>query len=368
MENIANSGEHGSLYATRNKVTECVQKYGFTTTNKNKSYGSTGMSCGIFPEMSFEEFCAHMKGYRGKDGNDFKNKVAQDYANQLQLHQQQPQQLNQIQRLSNFPVNTNTDTTGDSSEKMKVIIGGIICAVAILIAAIFLFRSIIGGGNPMNSKNAVIEIQYFTPTQLSGLTIGEMFDGACMDGDWATYEVKDSDSLFGAATTWVRFSGNSDRGAINATFTITKDSMLDYTCYVDGNPVLLEEMYRMFHDPDYDKKLSEATEAADNEAKFDAAEEKIQKMDFVHNYIVADFNGMTILEFIDSVCRSGDWSSNNKTDNLRVVFEGQSELGMVQAIFDVDENLGTVDGSWYFSSREIAAIDLYQKFYPKQKN
>ena len=367
LDNIAKSDEHGPLYDTRDKVTKCVQKYGFTTTNKNKGFGRTGADCGIFPDMSLDEFREHMKGYIGKDGDDFKKKVEQDNAARLQFNQQQSHKLNRSQQLPKSHVNTAADTTGDVSKKSKVIIGGI-CAVALIIVGIFLFRSVIGGRNPLNSKNALNEIQHFSPTQLSGLTIGEMFDGACANGVWSSYEVDDHNGLFSAAATWVRFSGNSKRGAINATFTITKKRMLDYTCFVDGKPIVLEELYRMFHDPKYDKDLRTTAEAAKNETKFDAAEEKINKMNLVHNYVVDDFKGMTILKFTDSVCTSGDWSSNDKTGNLRVVFEGQTEKGKVQAIFDVDEKLGTVKGSWYFNSREIAATDLYQKFYPQKKN
>lgn len=74
-------------------------------------------------------------------------------------------------------------------------------------------------------------------------------------------------------------------------------------------------------------------------------------------------SGLTIGEMFDEICEDIQWTSNNKTENLRVVYDGQSNLGKVQAIFDVDEKLGTVDGSWYFNSREIEAIDLYDKFY-----
>lgn len=297
------------------------------------------------------------------DQQNFKQAPMQNYNQQNLENSFEQRNVNKIQQLPKSHVNTTADTTGDASKKSKVIIGGI-CTVALIIVAIFLFRSVIGGGNPLNSKNALNEIQHFIPTQLSGMTIGEMFDGACANGVWSSYEVDDHNGLFSAAATWVRFSGNSERGAINATFTITKKRMLDYTCFVDGKPIVLEELYRMFHDPNYDKDLRAAAEAAKNEAKFDAAEEKINKMSLMHNYVVDDFKGMTILKFTDSVCTSGEWSSNDKTGNLRVVFEGKSEKGKVQAIFDVDEKLRTVKGSWYFNSHEISATDLYQKFYP----
>jgi hypothetical protein len=365
LDYIANTSKDHPFYNTRSKVTECVQKYGFTTSNKNKGYGSTGVDCGRFRGMSLEEFFEHMEGHTGKDGDDFEKKVEQDKASKSQFNHQQPQKLKQLQQSPKPHVNTTAYTTRDASPKSKVTMGGI-CAVAIIILGIFLFRSVIGGGNPLNSKNALNEIQHFIPTQLSGLTVGEMFDGACSDGTWSTYEVDDNKGLFSAAVTWARFSGNSQRGEINATFTITKKRMLDYTCFVDGKPIEFEELYRMFHDPNYDKDLSATAEAAENEAKFDAAEEKINKMNLVHNYVVDDFKGMTILKFTDSVCTSGDWSMNDKGENLRVVFEGQSEKGKVQAIFDVDEKLGTVKASWYFYSREIAATDLYQKFYPQK--
>lgn len=365
LESIANSGEHGPLYGTRKKVTECVNKYGFGTSKKNNGYGQTGVSCGIFPGMSFEEFCQHMIGYRGKDGRDFKKKVAQDNAKLLQPHKQQPKQLNIEQRTSHVPANKVTDAKGEAAQKNKVTIAGI-CAVVVITAAIFLFRNNFIAGNFLNEKNAVNEVYHFSPTLLSGLGIGEMFDGACEDGAWTTYEVMKEGGLFDSKTVWVRFTGNSTRGLINATFTISKDKMLEYTCYVGGNPIVLDELYRMFHDPNYDNDLTIAEAEAESKAKFDEAEERIQKMDFVHKYILADFNDMTILEFIDSVCTSGEWMINSKTENLRVVYDGQSELGSVQAIFDVDEKLGTVNGSWYFISREIEAIDLYQKFYPEQ--
>lgn len=365
LENIANSGEHGPQYETRKKVTECVNKYGFATSKKNNGYGETGVSCGIFPGMSFEEFCEHMIGYRGKDGRDFIKKVAQDKAKLLQPNQRQTRQPDIEQQISYSPSSTTTHTKGASSQKNKITIGGI-GLVVVIIAAIFLFRNIFGRDNLLNSKNAVNEIYYFTPTLLSGLTVGEMFDGVCEDSSWTTYEVTKDSGLFNPKTVWVRFTGNSTRGLINATFTLTKDSKLDYTCYVGGKPVPLDELYRMFHDPNYDNDLIEAEAEAENQAKFEEAEEKILKMDLVHNYIIDDFNGMTILEFIDSVCTSGEWSSNNKTESLRVIYDGQSDLGPVQAIFNVDVESGTVDGTWYFMSREIDAIDLYQKFYPEQ--
>lgn len=312
--------------------------------------------------------------FRQKKVFDFRTYIVDKYSVQKQApgknyNQQnlenffEQQNVNKIQQLPRSHVNTTADTTGDASKKSTVIIGGI-CTVALIIVAIFLFRGVIGGGNPLNRKNVLNEIQHFIPTQLSGLTIGEMFDGTCTNGVWSSYEVDNNNGLFSTASTWARFSGNSERGEINATFRITKERMLDYTCFVDGKPIVLEELYRMFHDPNYDKDLRATAEAAENEAKFDATEEKINKMNLVHNYVVDDFKGMTILKFTDSVCTSGEWSSNEKTGNLRVVFEGQSEKGKVQAIFDVDEKLGTVKGSWYFNSREIAATDLYQKFYP----
>lgn len=324
-------------------------------------------------QFTIDDVSNYIDLFKQKKVFDFRTYIADKYSGQKQATAQNYNQqnlenffeqrnVNKTQQLPKSHVNTNAHTTGDASKKSKVFIGGI-CTVALIIVAIVLFRSVIGGGKPLNSKNALNEIQHFMPTQLSGLTIGEMFGGTCTNGVWSSYEVDDHKGLFSAAVTWVRFSGNSKRGAINATFTITKNRMLDYTCFVDGKPIVLEELYRMFHDPNYDKDLLATAEAAQNKAKFDAAEEKINKMNLVHNYVVDDFKGMTILKFTDSVCTSGNWSSNDKTGNLRVVFEGQSEKGKVQAIFDVDEKLGTVKGSWYLSSREITATDLYQKFY-----
>ena len=93
LDYIANTSKDHPFYNTRSKVTECVQKYGFTTSNKNKGYGSTGVDCGRFRGMSLEEFFEHMEGYTGKDGDDFEKKVEQDKASRSQVNHQQPQKL-----------------------------------------------------------------------------------------------------------------------------------------------------------------------------------------------------------------------------------------------------------------------------------
>jgi hypothetical protein len=325
--------------------------------------------------MSFDEFCEHMKGYRGKNGLDFQKKVAQDNTTGFQNNQHQPMRYNQHQPMRNNQmqpmqinqmqpsqynhVNANTGANRVSISKNKAIIGGVLL-IAVIIAAVFIFQGVGGRGGPLNSSNAVNEIQNFTPVLLSGLTLGEMFNGASADGSWTTYEVTDNRTT----ETWVRFVGSSARGAINATFTLNRDRMLVYTCYVGGNPTVLDELYRMFHDPNYDRDMSAAADSTENQARFDETEARILRMALVHNYSVDDFEGMTVLEFIDSISTSGDWSINERTENLRVVFDGHSDRGAVQAIFDVDENAGTVDGSWYFNSREIEAADLYREFYP----
>jgi hypothetical protein len=72
------------------------------------------------------------------------------------------------------------------------------------------------------------------------------------------------------------------------------------------------------------------------------------------------------LEFVDSVCASGDWSVNDRTTNLRVAFDGMSDSGAVQAMFDVDMDAGTVIATWYLSSKEIEAADLYRTFYQSE--
>ena len=321
----------------------------------------------------------------------FREKVAKDRTKGSQirqpLYQQQPfkqsQQQNPLQQTSYTPANMNarvntTSSTSSTTSGGSSAIFSVIFFVTIIIGAIFMFRSCSGGENHLNNKNAINEINHFTPIDMSGMSIGELLDGACPDGKWSSYETKENNGFFAAKTTWVTFLGNSKHGEIRAEFSLnidkaTKNKSLEYTCYVGGNAILLDELYRMFHDPNYENDLKAEAEAkakanaeAENKAKFDKAEEKLRKMAFVHNYVVADFKGLTILEFVDSVSTSGDWSSNDNAEKMRVVYDGKSGLGTVQAIFDIDEEANEVNGTWYFNSKEINTSDLYQKFYPEK--
>ena len=72
----------------------------------------------------------------------------------------------------------------------------------------------------------------------------------------------------------------------------------------------------------------------------------------------------TVLEFIDSVCDSGEWATNDKTASLRVIYDGRADWAWIQAIFEINEDTGIITAAWYYNSKEIEAEALYREFYP----
>lgn len=367
---IANDANTERRYRDQKAVSNCVIKYLGRTGEKGFQAKNSPMRKKLFAAcdgMSISDFEYYLSTCGGvKNTQEFIDNVnavrargnAQGYSNAQDYSESDP-----FERQPTHYVDTSSARARSPDTSGMPVFFTIIGVIAAIVAAIIFLPRVCGGGGASREEGVINEVKHFSPTLLSGLTIGDMFDGISENGTWSTYEVTDRSGLFNSTTNWVRFSGSSSRGNVSATFTVTKDRTLDYTCSVAGKPTPLDELYRMFHDPNYDRDLEAAIVEAENEAKFEEAEARILIMPLVHNYVPAEFGGMTVLEFTDSVCASGEWVTNDNAASLRVVFEGESELGAVQAIFNVDIDTGWVEPAWYFNSREIEATELYLMFY-----
>lgn len=242
---------------------------------------------------------------------------------------------------------------------------GVAALIAVIVAIAFLARNCGSGTSALTDEDAIDKIKNFAPSGLD-ITIGEMLGSISENGAW-TAHISDN-------TIWeVRFFGGSEKGSINATFTITRDGRLEYRSSVDGRAMALDVMYRFFHDPDYETEEQEKEAAAAREQ--DETGERMIR--FVQDHTPGYFGGMTILEFLDSVCGSGEWEVNDRAARLRVVYEGAYSFagsdntvittGRIQAIFTVDEAAGAgilAEYNWYHNSADIEAADLYRMFYP----